>query len=304
MTPHEHSFLVLRRVHERLLRWVGELLQQAGHAAVRVTPALDALDGDTPALVVVPIAASPWPKIGEFAADIPLMAANVDRASGVPEAWAELGQLLDLAVHRIVPPPDPRARGRQVSVLRQESLPPALRAWYAHRPVSGAGEPWVVERDGVPLCRLPSLAWRRPLGVQSVYLVLSSRALLDGGASFSVPALTVVNLAIHLERTLSFPVPPAPVDPSFAGYARALASTLEPEQAARVDAIVAWAHADQEQRVALMPMPETEHLTEMLRSLRQPVQPVASLAIRLSVGGGPVFGPGPSPILSLAPEAR
>lgn len=213
----------------------------------------------------------PWPKAIEVEEEVGLGPGR--EPSGVPEAWRRFGAALwaVLPDHFPVVP----ARGARPSHLGVAtplaSMPAALAAWYRARPPI---EGWVSAGQG----RLPSLSWRRGVGVRLYFLV--------EGRAAPPSVFLALSLALQRNRVLNLPCPAAPGWEDPVAFAYALGGD-ELRAAAELVSRPADTYA------SLQPSgtPGSEELDRALIQLQRGLEPRMDFSVQLQVGAGPVFTP-------------
>lgn len=302
MNPYLHAHIVMRRIHTDLLRWVRGLMLEAGIQSPQVTGRLSDEPAAGPQLVVMPYQLAPWPKMTETNNPLPLIGTKQDLSLQgiVPRAWTELGSLLTAAVQKAYPvrPAKGTHPARALPLTPLTQLPDALADWYRERGEDAGPDTWVTSVEGVPHGRLPSLHWQRPITVRARYLLLaSSPPSADPEEVFGLPALAVVTLGLHLERTMQVKVPPAGCDDELVSYLRLMGNVLGGAEQVRMDQLIAQVTDEYHTSVAVLPIPdlETNDLAEVMRTLNRPQQPVVHLAVQAGIGARPELVPGVMP---------
>ncbi len=313
MNPYQHTHVAMQRIHERLILWVRDLMLQSGVESVQVFGRFRDEQSAGPHLVLMPYALAPWPKNVETEADLSLMGGGTGDGV-VPDAWMRLGELLVECLGQCFPviPGRGTQPDRMKPIAPLKDLPPPLRAWYKERGETEDVGSWVVTLDGVPCGRMPSLRWRRPLTLRASYLVMASEGSVKANSSaassvsFAIPALSVVSLGIHLERTINVDLPPVGADPALLRMALLLAKSVKGEAGEELEAIADALGREWTTRVSILPLGDMTEgdLAGVMRSLDRPFQPVANLGVQVGLGGGPVFEPGMQPVFTTNQSER
>ncbi len=306
MNQFAHTLEVTRLVHARLMEWIRDILIRAGLDSVAVKGRFTDEDASGPTVTVFPYQLGAWPKMVEVSGDIPIFG-KPPEGDIVPVAWTRIAGLLTQCMVDLYPV-DPQ-RGTRPARVRPtvplDELPAPLAEWYAQQVDDGSTKNWTIEgRRGVLSGRLPSLAWRRPLNIRHLYLVLAndsdSPSGMHSGLPFGLSALSVIILGIGTEKVLQVRVPPMSCDPALLGYIEAMARAVGGEKGDELNRLLEGVRGDFNMNVALLPFPDlpSDDTAEVMRALNKPLQPVVHLGVQVGVGAGPVFEPSVAPVFA------
>lgn len=309
MNIYEHTLETTRLVHLRLLEWVRELLIRAGMDSVQVKGRFSSEDAAGPTMTVFPYQMGAWPKMVETGSDIPMLGGPGDSEGIVPAGWKRAADLITRSMVEVFPVD--RARGSRPARVRPivplGDLPTPLADWYRAQGDNGSAQSWCVtgRRDTLS-GRLPSMAWRRPLNVRHLYLVLANDtdepSGLHAGMPFGLSALSVVLLGIQMERTLAVRVPAVPAGEPLLTFIDALAASMDGERAEQLAEMSEAVRSEFHTNIALLPFPDlpSDDSAEVMKALEKTLQPVVHLGVQLGIGGGPLFEPSVSPVFHTA----
>lgn len=307
MNPYVQTRVMLSLTHERMMQWVRDILIQAGFSSVKVFGQFAEEESDGAHIVVMPYEIGQWPKLQEPDEPILLLGEGPDRPiEGVDPRWVSLGVTLTPALRELFGrklPGKPAVIPPKVPI---NDMPANLQAWYRSQGEVEGTLSWVVkDENGVQTARLPSLRWQRGILIKTSYLVMASEDPMPEDMTraalvpFNVPALGAILTGIQMHRTFLVRVPAGTMGPDALSFARALAKDLgDSPTAARLTELADNIAAPYDLRVAIRPLPniQDEAFSNMMLSMKKPMQPVINMSVRVPVGGGPYFEPAVSPL--------
>jgi hypothetical protein len=317
--PYVQTRILLSLTHERMMQWVRDILIQAGFSSVKVFGQFAEEESDGAHIVVMPYEIGQWPKLQEPEEPILLLGEGPERPiEGVDPRWVSLGVTLTPALRELFARKMP---GRPVMIppkIPVNDLPTHLRAWYESQGEVEGVNSWLVHDEaGGPAARLPSLRWQRGILIKTSYLVMASEDPMPEDMTraalvpFNVPSLGAILVGIQMHRSFLVRVPAGTMGPDALSFASALAKDLgQGPQADKLNDLVERISAPHDLRVAIRPLPniQDEAFSNMMLSMKKPMQPVINMSVRVPVGGGPYFEPAVSPLfintLKAPPGAR
>jgi hypothetical protein len=317
--PYVQTRILLSLTHERMMQWVRDILIQAGFSSVKVFGQFAEEESDGAHIVVMPYEIGQWPKLQEPEEPILLLGEGPERPiEGVDPRWVSLGVTLTPALRELFARKMP---GRPVMIppkIPINDLPTHLRAWYESQGEVEGVNSWLVHDEaGGPAARLPSLRWQRGILIKTSYLVMASEDPMPEDMTraalvpFNVPSLGAILVGIQMHRSFLVRVPAGTMGPDALSFASALAKDLgQGPQADKLTELVERISAPHDLRVAIRPLPniQDEAFSNMMLSMKKPMQPVINMSVRVPVGGGPYFEPAVSPLfintLKAPPGAR
>lgn len=316
--PYVQTRILLSLTHERMMQWVRDILIQAGFSSVKVFGQFAEEESDGAHIVVMPYEIGQWPKLQEPEEPILLLGEGPERPiEGVDPRWVSLGVTLTPALRELFARKSP---GRPVMIppkIPINDLPTHLRAWYESQGEVDGALSWLVQDESGPAARLPSLRWQRGILIKTSYLVMASEDPMPEDMTraalvpFNVPSLGAILVGIQMHRSFLVRVPAGTMGPDALSFATALAKDLgQGPQAEKLNDLVERISAPHDLRVAIRPLPniQDEAFSNMMLSMKKPMQPVINMSVRVPVGGGPYFEPAVSPLfintLKAPPGAR
>lgn len=309
MNIYKHTLETTRLCHLRMLEWVREVLIRAGMDSVQVKGRFSEEDAAGPTVTVFPYQMGAWPKMVETSADIPMFGVPPDSEGIVPKGWSRVASLLTECMVDVFPVD--KARGSRPARVRPvvplKDLPTPLADWYREQGDDGSTKAWCVtgRRDTLS-GRLPSMAWRRPLNIRQLFLVLANDtdepSAMHAGLPFGLSALSVILLGIQMEKTLAVQVPAVPAGDPLLRFIDAMAASIDDERGEELKMLSEAVRSDYHTNIALLPFPDlpSDDSAEVMKALNKTLQPVVHLGVQLGVGGGPVFEPSVSPVFATA----
>ncbi len=153
--------------------------------------------------------------------------------------------------------------------------------------------------------RPPSLMWRPGITITARYIAVANEPgrgteeRTSASPPIALSALSVLAAGVQLERTLEVPLPPLPYPSEMVSFvnamadARALSGPDGEQEAARLRAAVKVIQAPAMAQVALIPVHDLSNheFALLMQALQRPLQAALNIQIRLTLAGGPVFGP-------------
>jgi len=308
MNPFAQARMLLSLTHERMMSWTRDVLIQAGFSSVKVFGQFAEEESDGAHIVVMPYEVGQWPKLQEPDDPVLLLAEGPDRPiEGVDPRWVSLGLSLTPTLRELFGRKTPGRPAMIPPKVPLEELPENLQAWYKKKGEAEDVLSWLVKDElGKPMARLPSLRWQRGILIKTSYLVMASEDPMPEDLSraalvpFNVPALGALLVGIQHYRSFLVRVPAGIMGPDAISFCRALAKDLgNSPNAQRMLDLCAQIDAPYDLRVAIRPLPniQDEAFSNMMLSMKKPMQPVINMSVRVPVGGGPIFEPAVSPTI-------
>ncbi len=307
-----HSNHTTSAVHAELIRWVQDLLKDAGLEAVDVWGRFPPEGTVRSHLVLFPYRVGPEPTNLENARGASIMSNEAfpsDKVRRIPKPWRDLGMQLLEAAQLIFPEAsqlDTPRRPYTMPFPKVDALPGPLRDWY-HSQEPSEGESFVVTDGGQFYARPPTLGWRPGVSIWAHYIAVAGdagRGVSDrtsDAAPLSLAALSALTVGIHMQRTIKVELPPMPFDPNLSDYLAALHQSLEgmeDEDARslhdRMTDTLSALRSTGLYDFAVVPVHDlTMHEFALLtQALQRPLQAVLNFRLSFRLGDTPDFRPG------------
>lgn len=308
----EHSTFVTSAVHDELIRWVQDILKNAGLEAVDVWGRFPPEGTVRSHLVLFPYRVGPEPKNLENSRGGSIMREDAypsDRFGRVPPAWRELGKLMLRATEVIWPEAGQLDTPRRPQVLPfplVENLPKPLQGWYEEHGHTKDGDPFVIEDDGDLYARPPSLGWKPGVGIWAHYIAVAGdagRGVSDRTSDappLSLSALSALTVGIHMERTIKVELPAMPFDPKLNEFILAMYEGLdevEHEEAGelkeQLGTVIEQLRSTASYNFSIIPMHDLSmhEFALLTQALQRPLQAVLNFRIVFTLGSLPDFRP-------------
>ncbi len=288
-----HTARVVADTQSQIIAWMRRLLAEAGFGdlAVAVSPR----PGAESAMVSInPFRVQVLGRSGDARQGVPLLTSLKMRSreapNGVPVAWSEFAAVMSEELDRRFPMVEERGPAARILPPPVADLPAPLRDWYA----SQGGSNWMVPNGDAMHALPPTLAWLHPMLLKLQYVVT-----IENGAERTVPALSILDLALHWDNSFDVPLPPIPLPPQLASYVVALADAASQEVGAALRARFQALSGEYISRVSLAPLTEltAQEMGQVLTVGSRGLPASLQFGLQLALGSDLYFGPTASPSL-------
>jgi hypothetical protein len=307
MSIYKHTAQVTSAVHDELIKWARELLQEAGLDVIDVWGRFPPEGTTRSHLVLFPYRVGPEERMIDNApgANLILPSGTETQNTSVPGEWVKVGQLIADQLPVVFPNVqayDPRRPPTRSPFPPLSELAPPLKRWYEGQTEESG---WVISDGKYPHARPPSMFWRKGIRVSAYYMVVAgdpgrgTSQRTSDTAPLSLSALSVLSVGIQRERTLSVEVPPRPVPEDFLALVSAYTEALEKhhdqaEAAKGIREVLDHVQNGMRGEFQLSPVHDlnNQEFALLTQALQRPLEAILNIRLRIPVGNWLDFQPG------------
>ena len=320
MNLYKHTSSVTGAVHDEVIRWTRDILQDAGLDVIDVWGRFPPEGTTRSHLVLFPYRVGPEAKMVDNAPGYNLIvpSGGDERTTIVPVEWMRLGSLIAEQLPEVFPnvqPYDPRRPPVQSPFPRLEEVPSPLRDWYESR---GQESPWFIRGNGDDYhIRPPSMFWKKGIEIVAYYMAVAgdpgrgTSQRTSDTAPLSLSALSVLSVGVQRERTLSVEVPPRPIPDHFIDWTMAYCDILEKhhelgEVADEIRDLAETVQQGSRGAFVLAPVHDlnNQEFALLTQALQRPLEAILNIRLRMMVGDWLDFQPGTSVFVKTSKDSR
>ena len=305
MNRYAHAAELTRTVHDALVGWARDLLKQADLETVEVYGQFPPEGTTASHMVLFPYWVGPLPKMVEQGREVSLMNPPEQLGDGkisfIPTGYQQLGRSLANFTRSQFPDMMPmvgsqQRKGSPFPLFKD--MPKSLQKWYKDH--DGEEVSWISEWDGKSHALPPALQWAPGIHVVVRYIAIASdpgrgtSQYSSTGAPLALPALSVLAMAVHLERRLMLTVKPPPLPDDLTTYVEAVIAARKGKEKKELKELLSLLETPEEIGIAITPVDDlsNQEFALLMQALQRPLQAALNFQMRVVLGARAEFEPG------------